>query len=106
MDILNRMAGRITNYVKNIETGPCEVCEKSGFTEYRGNCVGLHWDLSYFPPTISGEPGSWNFSLYRHRKEIWYVARDGTIVEIIIAAYENLVSGEWKKKEKPWKEEG
>lgn len=105
MDILNRMAGRVANYVKNIGTEPCNLCE--GFHDYRGKCIGYSWDLTYHPPTISGEQGTWNFSLYHHTKEIWYIAKDGTIVDIIIAAYEKLVSGEWKKNAKEtWKEKG
>lgn len=56
---------------------------------------------------MAGEPGTWNFSLHHHRKEIWYVAKEGTIVDIIIIAYEKLISGEWKKNAKEiWKEEG
>lgn len=106
MDILNIMAGRIANYIKGIETGPCELCEKSGFTEYNGNCIGHSWNLTYFPPVVAGEPGTWNFSLYRHRKEIWYMTKDGTIVDIILIAYEKLISGEWKKYAKIWKEKG
>lgn len=99
-DILNTLAGRIANYVHGIETGPCELCEKSGFTEYEGNCIGHSWSLTYFPPAVAGEPGIWNFSLHRHTKEIWYTTKDGTITDIILKVYEKLVSGEWKKDKK------
>lgn len=95
MDILNRIAGRITNYIKNIGVEPCDLCKYSN--DYRGKCIAYSWDVTYFPPSLSGELGIWNFSLYHHKKEIWYIAKDGTIVDIIIAAYENLISGEWKK---------
>ena len=37
-----------------------------------------------------------NWRLYHHRKEIWYVAKEGTITDIILKVYEKLVSGEWK----------
>ncbi len=96
-DILNIIAGRIANYIKGIKTGPCELCEKSGLTEYKGNCIGYSWDLTYFPPAVAREPGTWNFSLSRHRKEIWYATKDGTVTDIILNVYEKLVSGEWKK---------
>lgn len=97
IDILNIIAGRIANYVKNIgdDDEPCELCK--GFGDYKGKCIGYSWDLTYFPPVVVGEQGTWNFSLYRHRKEIWYIAKEGTVVDIIIAAYEKLVSGEWKE---------
>jgi hypothetical protein len=105
-DILNNIAGRITNYIHGIGTESCKLCE--GFTDYKGKCIGYSWDITYHPPTISGEQGIWNFSLYHHRKEIWYVSKEGTIVDIILSAYEKLVSGQWREDitEKSWRRQG
>lgn len=105
-DILNNIAGRITNYVHGIGTEPCKLCES--FTDYKGKCVGYSWDITYHPPTIAGEQGIWNFSLYHHRKEIWYIAKEGTVADIILSAYEKLVSGQWKedRTEKSWRGKG
>ena len=105
-DILNKIAGRITNYVHGIGTEPCDLCE--GFTNYKGKCIGYSWDITYHPPTTAEEQGIWNFSLYHHRKEIWYVSKEGTIVDVILTTYEKLVSGEWKedRTEQSWRRKG
>ena len=111
MDVLNTIAGRITNILKDVGTEPCKLCE--GFTDYRGKCIGYSWDVTYSPPTGVGEVGKvgeqgiWNLSVYRHTKEIWYVAKDGTFVDIILAAYEKLASGEWRRTAKEtWRNKG
>lgn len=110
-EILNTIAGRITDILKDVGTEPCKLCE--GFTDYRGKCIGYSWDATYNPPTSIGGvadvgvQGIWNLSVYRHTKEIWYVAKDGTFVDIILAAYEKLASGEWKKDAKEtWRNKG
>jgi hypothetical protein len=95
VDVLNTIAGRITNIVKGIGTEPCKLCEMS--LDYQGKCIGFSWDMTYYPPEDIGEQGRWNLSLYHHTKEIWYVVKDGTFVDIILEAYEKLASGEWKK---------
>ncbi len=100
MDVLNKIAGKIDNYVRAIGMNPCKLCE--GLTDYRGNCMGYSWDITYFP---SKDKGCWNFSLYCHRQEIWYITTEGTIVDIMLAAYEKLISGEWKEKARELVEE-
>jgi hypothetical protein len=94
VDVLNTIAGRITNIVKDIGTEPCKLCE--GNFGYKGKCIGFSWDMTYFPAD-KGDQGTWNLSLYHHTKEIWYVVKDGTFVDIILAAYEKFASGEWRK---------
>jgi hypothetical protein len=98
IDVLNTIAGRITNIVKGLGTEPCKLCEC--FLDYQGTCRGFSWDMTYHPPTDTdkvGEQGVWNLSVYHHTKEIWYITRRGTFVDIILAAYEKLASGEWRK---------
>jgi hypothetical protein len=111
IDVLNTIAGRITNILKDVGTEPCKLCE--GFICYRGKCIGYSWDMTYHPPTgvdgidEVGEQGIWNLSVYHHTKEIWYIAKRGTFVDIILAAYEKLASGEWKKTAKEtWRNKG
>lgn len=105
-DILNSIAGRITNYIHGVGTESCKLCE--GFTDYKGKCIGYSWDITYHPPTVSGEQGIWNFSLYHHRKEIYYISKEGTVVDIILSAYEKLISEQWKKDitENSWRRKG
>lgn len=103
IDILNRMAGRIDFIVKNIGEEPCDVCE-GFFNEYRGKCLGYSWTMSYHQSSSIGEPGTWYFGLFCHMKEIWYIHSDGTIVDIILKAYEVLASGKWKERAKELRE--
>ena len=104
VDILNTVAGRISHLVKDVGEEPCERCK--GFTEYKGKCIGYSWDVTYSPGSVDNE-GIWNFSLYHHTKEIWYVTKSGTVVDIILAAYEKLASGEWKKSaSETWRNKG
>lgn len=96
-DIINRMAGRIDYIVKHIGGVPCDIC-KGFFNDYNGECKGYSWQLTYSRPFSSGPfgKGSWYFGLFRHKKEIWYVHSDGTIADIILAAYEGLVAKKWE----------
>lgn len=102
VDIINGIAGRIDYIVENIGGVPCDIC-KGFFTDYKGECKGHSWELSYRRPFSSGlsAKGSWYFGLFRHKKEIWYVNSDGTIVDILFAAYEGLVAKKWETEE--WK---
>lgn len=98
IDVLNTIAGRITNIVKGLGTEPCSTCV--GFADYRGKCLGFSWDMTYHPPAGTdevGKQGTWNLSVYHHTKEIWYITRSGTFVDIMLSAYEKLASGEWRK---------
>lgn len=95
VDVLNTIAGRIANIVKEIGTEPCKLCEQC--LDYQGKCMGFSWDMTYYPPADIGGQGRWNLSIYHHTKEIWYVVKDGTFVDIILAAYEAVASGNWKK---------
>lgn len=104
MDILNRMVGRIDFIVKNIGEEPCDVCE-GFFSDYRGKCMGFSWHMSYHQSSISSVSGSWYFGLFCHTKEIWYINSDGTVVDIILKAYEQLASGKWKERAKELREQ-
>jgi hypothetical protein len=95
IDVMNTITGKIANIVEGIGDEPCEKCEV--FHDYIGKCKGFSWDMTYHPSTHVGEQGTWSLSVYHHTKEIWYIAKDGTFVDIILAAYEKLASGEWKK---------
>lgn len=105
IDILNRMAGRIDFIVKNIGEEPCDVCKGVFIGDYREKCLGFSWSMSYHQSPTLGMPGSWYFGLFCHTKEIWYIHSDGTIVDIILKAYEVLVSGKWKERAKELREQ-
>ncbi len=102
-DIINRMAGRIDYIVEHIGGRPCDIC-KGFFTDYQGECKGYSWELSFHRPfsNESSDRGQWYFGLFCHKKEIWYVHSEGTIVDILFSAYEGLVAKKWETKE--WKE--
>lgn len=104
MDILNRMAGRIDFIVKNIGEEQCDVCEDFFVGDYRGKCLGYSWNISYNQSSIPGEPGTWYFGMFKHKEEVWYIHSDGTIVDIILKAYEHLASGKWKERAKELRE--
>lgn len=76
VDVLNTIAGRITNVVKDLGTEQCKLCE--GFSDYQGKCIGFSWNMTYYPSEDIGGQGRWNLSLYHHTKEIWYITKDGT----------------------------
>lgn len=99
-DIINSMAGRIDYLVEHIGGVPCDIC-KGFFTDYKGECKGYSWQLTYSRTFSSGPlaKGSWYFGLFRHKEEIWYIHSDGTITDIILAAYEGLVAKKWETEE-------
>ncbi len=95
VDVLNTIAGRITNIVKDMGTEPCKLCE--GLASYRGKCDDFSWNMTYYPSTDVYVQGTWHLSVYCHTEEIWFISKQGTVVDIILAAYEKLASGEWRK---------
>lgn len=100
-DILNTIAARIDDIVRNIGTEPCERCSRVFVHEYyKGKCVGYSWQISYSGSSIRGESGSWYFGLFHHLREIWYIHSDGTVADILLKAYEALASGKWKERSK------
>ncbi len=87
---INKIAERIDRFVKNLGE-ECQVCKKA-YTNYDGKCRGYTWDLSYFSENVA-----WDFSLRRHRKEIWCETVDGCIIDCLLSVLEALNKGEWKK---------
>jgi hypothetical protein len=99
-DVINTISGRIDYIVEHIGGVPCDICKRF-FTDYKGECKGYSWRLSYSRPFPSGFKGRWYFGLFRHNEEIWYINSEGTITDIILAAYEGLVAKKWETDE--WK---
>jgi hypothetical protein len=88
----NKIAERVNNFVQNMGE-ECPICKKNFKPEfYNGKCRGYTWHLYY-----SGSLNGWGFSLFRHKKEIWYTRDEGEVDNVLLTALEELNSGKWKK---------
>lgn len=87
-DVINKIAERVNNEVKALRGKECDRCKKN-YSAYDGKCTEYYWNLDYFS-------GFWNFSLYRHKNEIWHKTINGNIVDILLSALKGIAKKEWE----------